>query len=57
MAILREWRAEIRRTLKQEYVDYVTATGIAGYRRAEGKPWCGDCDARSGRICLCSWSS
>ena len=36
MAILREWRAEIRRTLKQEYVDYVTATGIAGYRRAEG---------------------
>lgn len=36
MAILREWRAEIRRALKQEYVDYVTATGIAEYRRAEG---------------------
>lgn len=35
MAILREWRAEIRRALKQEYVDYVTATGIAEYR-AEG---------------------
>lgn len=36
MAILREWRAEIRRALKQEYVEYVTATGIAGYLRAEG---------------------
>jgi hypothetical protein len=36
MAILREWRAEIRRALKQEYLEYVTATGIAGYRQAEG---------------------
>jgi hypothetical protein len=36
MAILREWRAEIRRALKQEYLEYVTATGIAGYRQARG---------------------
>jgi hypothetical protein len=36
MVILREWRAEIRRPLKQEYVDYVSATGLAGYRRTAG---------------------
>lgn len=36
MTILREWRAEIRRALKQEYVDYVSSTGLAGYRRTPG---------------------
>jgi hypothetical protein len=36
MPILREWRAEIRRALKEEYVAYVNTTGIAGYRRAAG---------------------
>jgi hypothetical protein len=36
MVVLREWRAEIRRPLKQEYVDYVTATGIASYRKTPG---------------------
>jgi hypothetical protein len=36
MIILREWRAEIRRALKQEYVAYVTATGIASYRATPG---------------------
>jgi hypothetical protein len=36
MPIMREWRAEVRRALKDEYVDYVQATGIAGYRQAPG---------------------
>ncbi|MEP6885724.1 MAG: hypothetical protein ABJC66_13335 [Gammaproteobacteria bacterium] len=36
MAVLREWRAEIRRELKEEYVRYVLETGIAGYRAASG---------------------
>ena len=36
MAVLREWRAEIRRALKDEYVEYVIATGLASYRRTPG---------------------
>jgi len=36
MSIMREWRAEVRRGLKDEYLAYVTATGIAGYKRAPG---------------------
>ena len=32
MAILREWRAEVRCPLKKEYVDYVPATGLVAYR-------------------------
>jgi hypothetical protein len=36
MSVLREWRAEIRRDLKKEYVDYVVTTGIASYRRTPG---------------------
>ena len=36
MAILREWRAEIRRELKEEYVSYVLETGIAAYRNTAG---------------------
>ena len=36
MTILREWRAEIRRTLKHEYVDYVSSTGLPGYRSTPG---------------------
>ena len=36
-----------RDAVDQEYVEYVTATGIAGYLR-EGNPWCGHWDARSG---------
>jgi heme-degrading monooxygenase HmoA len=59
MAILREWRAEIRRPLKQEYVDYVTATGIAGYRRAEGNLGAviatRDLDSERSEIVTLSW--
>lgn len=36
MAVLREWRAEIRRKLKHEYVEYVRSTGIAEYRALPG---------------------
>lgn len=36
MAVLREWRAEIRRELKEEYVRYVLETGIAAYRATSG---------------------
>ena len=36
MAILREWRAEIRRHLRDEYRDYVVSTGIAAYRQTPG---------------------
>lgn len=33
---MREWRAEIRRELKDEYVAYIAATGIAAYRQTPG---------------------
>ena len=36
MTIMREWRAEIRRALKDEYVAYVKATGIVGYKQTPG---------------------
>jgi heme-degrading monooxygenase HmoA len=36
MAILREWRAEIARARKDEYVAYVRQSGIAAYRRTPG---------------------
>jgi hypothetical protein len=36
MSIMREWRAEIRRALKDEYVAYVNATGIVGYLQTPG---------------------
>lgn len=34
--VLREWRAEIRRALKDEYVEYVMRTGIDEYLRTPG---------------------
>jgi heme-degrading monooxygenase HmoA len=34
--IMREWRAEIRRELRDEYVDYVCSTGLASYRGTRG---------------------
>jgi hypothetical protein len=36
MSIMREWRAEIRRALKDEYVAYVNVTGIVGYLQTPG---------------------
>lgn len=59
MAVLREWRAEIRRPLKQEYVDYVTATGIATYRQTPGNLGAviavGDLDNERTEIVTLSW--
>ena len=36
MTILREWRAEVARERKVEYLDYVLKTGIAGYKACAG---------------------
>jgi hypothetical protein len=36
MAVLREWRAEIRRNLRDEYLQYVESTGLTGYRKTPG---------------------
>lgn len=36
MPVLREWRAEIRRELKEEYARYVHATGVTEYRKTKG---------------------
>jgi heme-degrading monooxygenase HmoA len=36
MSILREWRAEIRRTTSAAYVRYVQDTGVVEYRRTAG---------------------
>ena len=59
MAILREWRAEIRRPLRDAYVDYVKATGIDAYRRTPGNLGavvaCRDLDAERSEIVTLSW--
>ena len=59
MPIMREWRAEIRRTLKDEYVAYVNATGIAGYRQTPGNLGAviatRDIDAERTEIVTLSW--
>ena len=36
MPILREWRAEIRRTNSEDYVSYIRSTGLADYRKTPG---------------------
>jgi hypothetical protein len=36
MAILREWRAEIRRAQSDEYVSYIRSTGLRDYRQTAG---------------------
>ena len=59
MPVLREWRAEIRRALKGEYVQYVTATGLATYRRTPGNLGASlavrDLDAERAEIVTLSW--
>lgn len=60
--ILREWRAEIRRDLRDEYVAYVNATGIATYRKTAGNLFAlaatRDIDnARSEIVTLSGWES
>jgi heme-degrading monooxygenase HmoA len=59
MPILREWRAEIRRALKDEYVAYVKSTGIAGYKQTRGNLGAivatRDIDAQRAEIVTLSW--
>jgi hypothetical protein len=59
MAVLREWRAEIRRDLKNEYIDYVLRTGIAEYRATPGNLGAAvatrDIDQERSEIVTLSW--
>ncbi len=59
MAVLREWRAEIRRALRDEYVRYVTATGLAEYAATPGNLGSGiavrDLDAERSEVVTLSW--
>jgi len=59
LAVLREWRAEIRRDLKDEYLQYVTATGLASYLRTPGNLGASvavrDLDASRSEIVTLSW--
>ncbi len=59
MAILREWRAEIRRSKKNQYVDYVRTTGLLGYRSTPGNLAAAvavrDIDAERSEIVTLSW--
>lgn len=61
MAILRIWRAEIRRALRDEYVEYVTATGLAAYRSTPGNLAASiavrNLDAERSEIVTLSWWS
>ena len=61
MAVLREWRAEIRRALKEEYVQYVEATGLAAYLRTPGNLGASvavrDLDSERAEIVTLSWWS
>ena len=57
--IMREWRAEIRRELRDEYVEYVRRTGLAEYRRTAGNLGAGiavrDLDERRSEIVTISY--
>ena len=59
MAILREWRAEIRRALRDEYVKYVETTGLSGYRCTPGNLGAviavRDLDSERSEIVTLSW--
>jgi hypothetical protein len=59
MTILREWRAEIRRELRAEYVSYVNRTGIAHYRATPGNLGAAiatrDLDQERSEIVTLSW--
>jgi len=56
---MREWRAEIRRDLTDEYRAYVTATGIAVYKQTPGNLGAlvatRDIDAERAEIVTLSW--
>ncbi|MBU6297171.1 MAG: hypothetical protein KGJ79_04645 [Alphaproteobacteria bacterium] len=61
MVVLREWRAEIRRALKDEYVDYVKTTGLVSYLGTAGNlgaviATCDLDDTRSEIVTLSWWT-
>ena len=57
--ILREWRAEIRRELRDEYADYVRRTGLDASRASDGNLGAAiavrDLDDRRSEIVTLSW--
>jgi heme-degrading monooxygenase HmoA len=57
--VMREWRAEIRRGLKAEYVDYVMRTGIDEYLKTPGNLGATlavrDLDAERSEMVTLSW--
>lgn len=59
MAILREWRAEIARGRKVEYLAYVIKTGLTGYKACAGNLGAAvavrDLDERRSEIVTLSW--
>lgn len=61
MPVLREWRAEIRRALRDEYVQYVKSTGLKSYLGTPGNLGATvavrDLDAERSEIVTLSWWS
>jgi hypothetical protein len=59
MPVLRIWRAEIRRALRNEYLDYLEATGVAAYRATPGNLGTSiamrDLDAERTEVATLSW--
>jgi hypothetical protein len=59
MAVLREWRAEIRRELRDEYVTYVKSTGLKSYLSTPGNLGASvavrDLDTTRSEIVTLSW--
>ena len=59
MPVLREWRAEVRRALKDEYVQYVSDTGLKAYLHTPGNLGAAiavrDLDAERSEIVTLSW--
>jgi heme-degrading monooxygenase HmoA len=59
MPVLREWRAEIRRALRDEYVQYVKSTGLKSYLGTPGNLGATvavrDLDAERSEIVTLSW--
>jgi hypothetical protein len=59
MPVLREWRAEIRRDLRDEYVRYVKETGLASYLATPGNLGASvavrDLDEERSEIVTLSW--
>jgi heme-degrading monooxygenase HmoA len=59
MPIMREWRAEIRRVLKDEYIAYVNSTGMVEYGQTPGNLGAAiatrDIDSERTEIVTLSW--